>query len=173
VVGLIVLLGILGGWFYSMPPFRFERTWFGEVDNSLLGGFLMPLIAYACQAGNVTLESIMVMIPVFLAVLANLIGVHWPDREADGAVGKRSLVVTLGDRAISAHWIIIMMTYVSILAISPLLPQEAVIASMLTIPVGILAGLSLGKIDSPIFSSGMMVVLMMAMCVGWLLARGL
>lgn len=172
VVGLIVVLGILGGWFYSMPPFRFERTWFGEIDNSLLGGYPMPLIAYACQTGHLTLESIIIMVPVFLVVLANLIGVHWPDRAADEAVGKRSLVVTLGDEAITAHWIIIILTYVSVLAISPLLPQEVVIASMVTIPVGILAGLSLGKIKSPIFSSGLMAVLMIAMSVGWVLAQG-
>ncbi|HUV25588.1 MAG TPA: prenyltransferase [Methanomassiliicoccales archaeon] len=172
VVGLIVVIGVVGGWFYSMPPLRLERTWFGEIDNSLIGGFPMPLIAYACQTGYLTLESIIIMVPVFLAVLANLRGVHWPDRRADEAGGKRSLVVTLGDKVITAHWIIIIMTYVSVLAISPMLPQEVVLASMLTIPVGILAGLSLGKIKSPIFSSGMMAVLMIAMSVGWVLARG-
>lgn len=103
VVGVIVGLGILGGWFYSMPPLRLERTWFGELDNSLLGGFLMPLMAFTSSTGYLTWWVVLACVPVFLVVLANLIGVHWLDREADAMVGKNTLVVTLGENSVNLH----------------------------------------------------------------------
>lgn len=40
--GIILLLGLLGGWAYSMPPIALERRGWGELANALLGGLLMP-----------------------------------------------------------------------------------------------------------------------------------
>ena len=105
---LIVFLGMLGGWFYSMPPLQLERTIWGELDNALLGGYLMPLIAYIPQIGVAGLNMFLILTPVFLAVLVNLLGVHWADREADAKVKKNTLVVHLSSRVpmvhLYSHW---------------------------------------------------------------------
>ena len=82
---VLALLGIVGGWVYSMPPIALERRGWGEVDNAALGGFVMPLMAYASQTGTVSLEAVLVLAPIFGLVLLNLLGTHWPDRAADAA----------------------------------------------------------------------------------------
>lgn len=49
---LVAAIGLIGGWFYPMPSLQLERTSLGEIDNAILGGFLMPLIAYVPQIGS-------------------------------------------------------------------------------------------------------------------------
>jgi 1,4-dihydroxy-2-naphthoate octaprenyltransferase len=171
IVGIIVMLGILGGWFYSMPPLRLERTWFGELDNSLLGGFLMPLIAFACIVGYIASWAVLACVPVFLAVLANLIGVHWLDRKADETVGKRSLVVRLGERSIVLHGVVMLLTYIIIVAMAGgVLPREVVLMALLTIPLALLASVFFERLSPLGLSSVTMGALMIAMSIGFLLA---
>lgn len=171
IVGIIVMMGILGGWFYSMPPLRLERTWFGEIDNSLLGGFLMPLIAFACIAGYIASWAVLTCIPVFLAVFANLIGVHWLDKKADEMVGKRSLVVRLGDRSITLHRVVMLLTYIIIVAmVGWVLPWEVVIMAILTIPMALMASVFFERLSPLGVSSVTMGALMIAMSIGFFLA---
>ena len=171
IVGVVVLVGIAGGWSYSMPPLRLERTWFGEIDNALLGGFLMPLIAYTCQVGSVGFDAMASCVPIFFAVLANLLGVHWADRKADEMVGKRSLVVRLGERSRRLHTISILMIYVStVVLLGYGLPFEVAVAGLFTLPFGLWAIVAFGRGSSPLPSSATMVVLMLFTSVGWILA---
>ena len=171
IVGVIVVLGILGGWFYSMPPLRLERTWFGEIDNSLLGGFLMPLIAFACITGYITSWAVLTCVPVFLVVLANLIGVHWLDRSADEMVGKRSLVVSLGERSIILHGVVMTLTYLVILAMAGgVLPWEVVLVSLFTLPLALMATLFFKRLSPLGMSSLTMGALMIAMGIGFIMA---
>lgn len=171
IVGIIVMLGILGGWFYSMPPLRLERTWFGELDNSLLGGFLMPLIAFACIVGYIASWAVLACFPVFLAVLANLIGVHWLDRKADEVVGKRSLVVRLGEGSITLHRVVMLLTYIIIVAMMGWeLPWEVVVMALITIPLALMASIFFERMSSLGVSSVTMGALMIAMGIGFIMA---
>ncbi|MFW5914806.1 MAG: prenyltransferase [Thermoplasmatota archaeon] len=168
VVGLLVALGLLGGWFYSMPPFRLERTWAGEMDNSLLGGFLMPLLAFSCLTGGITPDSVLWCFPAFLAVFANLIAVHWSDRMADEMVGKRSLTVALGCKAFQVHWILVVLTYLSLLALVGSLPWQVVLTGMLALPLGVSSILLFERFQG--LSSIHMGPLMIMMSFGWWMA---
>mgnify|MGYP006296902825 CR=1 FL=1 len=168
VVGLLVALGLLGGWSYSMPPFRLERTWAGELDNSLLGGFLMPLMAFSCLTGGITQESVLWCVPPFFAVLANLIAVHWADRRADEMVGKHSMTVRLGATARPVHGAIMALVYLSLVALLPVLPYEVVVLGLLTLPLGAAAAVRFGETDG--LSSINMGVLMLTMAVGFLIS---
>ncbi|MDD1764356.1 MAG: prenyltransferase, partial [Methanobacteriaceae archaeon] len=132
---LLVLMGIIGGWFYSMPPLQLERTRWGEVDNALLGGYLMPLIAYIPQVGVADWDLFLILTPIFLAVLVNLLGVHWLDREADAQVGKNTLVVRLRDRVLLFHLVLTVLLYTCTLALLPLVPWQVVVAVFLTTPL--------------------------------------
>lgn len=100
---LVASIGLIGGWFYSMPPLQLERTSPGEIDNAILGGFLMPLIAYMPQIGSFHVREMIMLIPIVFAVFVNLLGVHWADRDADVSVGKKTLVVSLGNRVKIVH----------------------------------------------------------------------
>jgi len=165
---LLVLMGIIGGWFYSMPPLQLERTRWGEVDNALLGGYLMPLIAYIPQVGVADWDMFLILTPIFLAVLVNLLGVHWLDREADAQVGKNTLVVRLRDRVPLFHLVLTVLLYTCTLALLPLVPWQVVVAVFLTTPLAIWANLHFKR--SPEYSSILMVMVMIFAGLGWILS---
>ena len=165
---IIVFLGMLGGWFYSMSPLQLERTIWGEIDNALLGGYLMPLIAYIPQIGGAGLNIFLILTPIFLAVLVNLLGVHCADREADATVGKNTLVVRLSSRVRMVHFTLTGLIYIFTIALFPIIPWQVVMAILLTIPLAIWAYLSFER--SPTSSSFLMSAVMIFAAVGWILS---
>ncbi|MEG3225323.1 MAG: hypothetical protein BME94_07375 [Methanobacteriales archaeon Met13] len=165
---IMVLVGMLGGWFYSMLPLQLERTLWGELDNALLGGYLMHLIAYIPQMGVATLNTFFILTPIFLVVLVNLLGVHWADREADAQVGKNTLMVWLCERVPRVHLGLMVLMYICTLALLPLIPWQMVVAIFLTIPLSIWANISFKR--SPVYSSILMSAVMIFAAVGWILA---
>ena len=169
----IVGLGLLGGWFYSMPSLCLERRGLGELDNALLGGLLMPLMGYTVQTGRPTVEAVLALLPIFTMVLVNLLGVHWADREADAAVGKRSLVVIAGERARPLHHALIATSYLLVIALAGwVLPLPVVVALLSTAPVGLWAAWTFGRQSSPVPSAAAMVAAIIAAAVGWIVAAG-
>ncbi len=84
-VAAIGALALLGGWYYSAPPLRIHSSGWGEFEASVIVVVLTPL-AWAAAG----------LMPLHLAMLA---GLHLPDREADAATGKRTLVVRAGPAA--------------------------------------------------------------------------
>lgn len=134
----LLSISLILGWSYSMPPLRLERRGWGELDNAFLGGFSMVLAGYLPQAGNVDLYSLLFCLPMFLVVLINLIPVHWSDREADRTVGKITLVVRLGEKASELYLVLIGSLYLATLLLWPqVLPTEAMVMMMLTLPIAL------------------------------------
>jgi 1,4-dihydroxy-2-naphthoate octaprenyltransferase len=95
-------LGWLGGWSYSLPPLKLAWRGWGEVDNALLGGSVLPLFGYAMAAGGLDGWALLATLPFSGLVLASVIATSWPDREADAAAGKRTLATRLSPRALLA-----------------------------------------------------------------------
>jgi 1,4-dihydroxy-2-naphthoate octaprenyltransferase len=97
------LVGIVGGFFYTAPPIRLGYRCLGETAIGFLFGILPVAGAYWLQTGRVDkivlLPGTIVGILIFLVILIN----EFPDRDADAAVGKRTLVVNFGTNA--AIWI--------------------------------------------------------------------
>ncbi len=160
----IVLPALFGGWIYSMPPFSLERKGLGELDNAILGGFFMTLIGYTAQTGMITINSILSLIPIFLAVLVNLLGVHWSDRIADESVGKLTLVVKLGSKTRFLFYFLVFLTYfITILLMGRVLPNIVAIAILITLPFGIYCSYKFTKTSSPMISSVFMAIVMSSM----------
>lgn len=168
---VLALLGIVGGWVYSMAPIALERRGWGEIDNAALGGFVMPLMAYASQTGRVSLEAVLVLGPIFGLVLLNLLGTHWPDRAADAQVGRRSLPVVLGSRARQAHHALVVAIYLGVLWLAWRgMPREVALGVLLSLPVAMWAAFVYGRQESPMPSSLTMVVGMIGAGAGWIVA---
>lgn len=95
-VFLLGLIGLLGGYFYTAPPVKLGYRTAGEITIGFLFGILPVYGAYYIQTGLINwipfLPSVFVAILVFLIIFAN----EFPDYQADKAVNKRTLVVTLG-----------------------------------------------------------------------------
>jgi 1,4-dihydroxy-2-naphthoate octaprenyltransferase len=88
-------------WYYSSPPLRLLRRGLGELATMLVVCVLVPLCTYAAQRGLPDTLSLASTLPGAAAMFAMMIAVEVPDVEADGATGKRNLVVRLGrDRAL-------------------------------------------------------------------------
>ncbi len=91
----LVLAGLAGALFYSLPPLAAMRHGWGEPLNALLGGLLLPLAGVAVVVGSVGLADLLAFAPFALVVLASVMATAWPDREADAATGKVTLQVRL------------------------------------------------------------------------------
>ncbi|MFA6175654.1 MAG: 1,4-dihydroxy-2-naphthoate octaprenyltransferase [Phycisphaerae bacterium] len=90
------LAGLLGGFFYTAPPLKLGYRTAGEIIIALLFGVLPVYGAYYIQTGVWDLIPLLpasvVAVLIFLVIFAN----EFPDFQADKAVNKRTLVVTLG-----------------------------------------------------------------------------
>ena len=169
--GWIVGIGMLGGWFYSMPPLAFERRGLGELVNATIGSFLMPLMGYSAQAGAPSLRAVWSLLPIFWIVMFSLLAVHWADRAADQAVGKRSLAVLAGQRARPLHIVLLSLCYLTALALTgPVLPSQVSIAVATKLPLAAWATVTFGRDDSPVPSSLTMAAVIVAAAVGWVAA---
>jgi 1,4-dihydroxy-2-naphthoate polyprenyltransferase len=169
--GWIVGIGLVGGWFYSMPPLALERRGLGELVNALLGGLFMPLMGYTVQTGAIDLHACLALLPFFFIVMAGLLGAHWPDRAADTAVGRRSLTSILGRNAPLVHKLFLALAYgLTLLLAGWILPHPVAAALFLTLPAGLWAALTFGKQESPVPSSLAMAIFITAGVAGWVLA---
>jgi len=150
---------------------QLERRGLGELDNAFLGGILMPLMGYTTQVGRPTLAAVVALLPIFLLVLVNLLGVHWPDRQADAAVGRRSLVVITGERVRSLYHALFAASYLLVLALTGwLLPLPVTAALLLTLPVSLWAAVTFTRQHSSTPSAMSMAVAISAAAIGWVVA---
>ena len=85
---------------YTAPPLKLSHRGFGEVDVALTHSAGAIMAGYVVQGGNWSDTSPWLLaLPLGLAVLPSILLAGCPDRAADQAVGKHTLVVILGPRA--------------------------------------------------------------------------
>jgi 1,4-dihydroxy-2-naphthoate octaprenyltransferase len=98
-VAIFALLAMLA-LAYTVPPLKLSHRAFGEVDVALTHSAGAILAGYVAQGGHWA-DSVpwLLALPLGLAVLPSILLAGCPDRAADQAAGKRTLVVMLGPRA--------------------------------------------------------------------------
>ncbi len=82
---------------YTAPPLQLSHRGFGELDVALTHSAGAIMAGYVAQGGGWT-DSVpwLLALPLGLAVLPSILLAGCPDREADQAADKRTLVVILG-----------------------------------------------------------------------------
>jgi putative NADPH-quinone reductase/1,4-dihydroxy-2-naphthoate octaprenyltransferase len=96
IYALLALLALA----YTVPPLKLSHRGFGEVDVALTHSAGAIMAGYVAQGGYWSDSTPWLMsLPLGLAVLPAILLAGCPDRTADQAVGKRTLVVKLGPRA--------------------------------------------------------------------------
>ena len=168
-------LGLLGaiaafGWQYSVGPLRLAWRGVGELDNAALGGLVLPAYAAAAvdgPAGTVALACV----PFFLVVLLNLFATQWPDREADAAVGKRTLAVRWSaGRLRRAYAAVGVAAAASLLALHPWpLPTPVALGSLVAAPLLVVGWLGYTRRRVPWPTVTAMVALAAGQFAGWCL----
>ena len=157
----------VAGLAYSLPPVALVRRGVGEVTNAVLGGTLLPLYGVAV-VGPVTVEAVLAVVPFTLLVGCNLLATHWPDREADAAVGKRTLAVRWSpERLRLAYWTLVAAAVLMTAGLTPLLPTAIIAAGAVALPPLLWGGVVLTRQRSPFPAVSAMVLHAGASTVAW------
>ncbi|WP_192796598.1 prenyltransferase [Serinicoccus kebangsaanensis] len=98
-VAMLLALGLVGGWAYSVGPWPFSRHGWGEVVNALLGGLLLPITG-AVAVGAPPAWAALTFVPFALLTFVNLLETQWADREADRSASKHTLASRLSPSAL-------------------------------------------------------------------------
>lgn len=118
----VIALGLAGffcGYFYTAPPLRLSYIGLGEATIGLSFGPLTVISVYYVLARRLdanALEALAASLPVGLLVAAIVFVNEFPDRAADGACGKRTLVVRLPLWAATAGYTALVLAPFAIIA---------------------------------------------------------
>lgn len=97
----VLWLGVVGiglAFFYHAPPLRLSYRGLGEAAVALAYGPVIACGTYLVQRGRIDPPVILASLPLGGLIAAFLVINELPDRKADAAAGKRTLVVRLGAR---------------------------------------------------------------------------
>src|SRR5574341_2158379 len=97
VAAAVIVLGIVLAAAYSAPPTRLHTRGLGETRGAVIVSVLTPLTGFVVQTGEMHLLPLLAVIPLLPLQFVMLVGVAFPDADADAASGKRTLVVRLGE----------------------------------------------------------------------------
>jgi 1,4-dihydroxy-2-naphthoate octaprenyltransferase len=143
------LTGVLGGFFYTAPPFKFGYRCVGEFVIAVLFGLLPVYGSYYLQTETIDIIPILpaciVSILIFLVIFVN----EFPDAAADAAVNKRTLVVRFGVPA--SIWIYRIALAISFIIAMVMLFHHLMFFAglfyLLTLPIAIVAMRAANKED--------------------------
>ena len=93
----LILLAFFSSLFYVAPPIRYGWRGFGEVGAGLNMGPVMVVGTYWVLTGHPAWSAFWLSLPIGLMVATILYFQNLPDLASDTAVGKRTLVVRLGN----------------------------------------------------------------------------
>jgi 1,4-dihydroxy-2-naphthoate octaprenyltransferase len=128
---LIGILGVVISLGYTAPPLKLVYRGLGEFAVALGFGPVMLLGAYVVQTGHVALEPLVASLPVAIFVALILYVNEIPDRVADAAAGKRTLVVRFSPETVRAAYLLAALTAFAVLlagVAAGLLPIPTLIA---------------------------------------------
>ena len=137
------LAGVFLAFFHNAPPIKIYNIapGLGEVAVGIGCGPLIVVGAYYVQRQQITLEAVLVSIPVGLLIAAVLYINEFPDLEADRLAGKKTMAVVIGrERAVIGYQAMVVLTYIVIVAgvVIGLLPITLLLA-LLVVPLAMRA----------------------------------
>jgi 1,4-dihydroxy-2-naphthoate octaprenyltransferase len=147
-LAVLGVVGLLGGYFYTAPPFEYKYRALGVPLVFLLMGPLMVVGSYFAVSGQFSYRALVASIPVGLLVAAILHANEWRDVSEDTRLGSRTLSSMLGARR--AYWLYLTLVVgaylvVTVAALIRALPVAAIL-TMLSLPafVSVLQASALG-----------------------------
>ncbi len=147
----VLLFGAAGvslGVLYSTPPVRLSARGLGEAAVSVGFGVLPVTGAAWLQSGSLDWGGLLLSLPVAVWVANILLVNEVPDAAADGATGKRTLVVRLGldgTRHLYARLNVLAALCVVAAAAASLVPLAAVAAAPLLLLVAVGAARAMSR----------------------------
>ena len=133
------LAGMLIAYFYTAPPVKLGYRGFGELASGFANGPLPVVGTYFLLTRQIGVDAIAASIPIGMLVASILYVGNVPDADADRQVGKRTISVRLGRRAVRVLGpAFYCATYLTIIVgvVAGWFPVWSIIA-LLTIPLAI------------------------------------
>jgi 1,4-dihydroxy-2-naphthoate octaprenyltransferase len=166
---IVLCLGTFGGWMYSLPPLKLAWNGGAEVANAVLGGIVLPLYGYTLLAGRVDTWVMLAFVPYSLMIFATALATTWPDRIADGKVGKRTLATWMN--VVRLRWVYIIVTTASFVTLIVLLnkgiPIQVIIVSFVALPPAIWAAYRYTRIRNPHPTARAAMMMLFAQTTAW------
>lgn len=163
---------------YSAPPLRLSARGLGEFV--IIGAWLLVVLgADLVQRGSWSITALAAGLPIGLLVAAILHVNEFPDRAADAASGKQTIVVQLGPRlAAWAYLALVLAAYlwIAFAAMADVLPRWALVG-WLSLPLSLFAAVHLirhaGRAPSPVLMPAIKSTILAAHLNGLLIAAAL
>ena len=136
---VVLLVLVLAGLVYSVPPLRLSASGYGELVLSFFLAALVPVFAFSLQEGELHRLLAMVTFPLVCFFLALLLTIEFPDYATDLKYEKTSLLLRLGwQRGIVMHNLLILGGFLLLaLAIMLGLPWRIALPIITVLPVGV------------------------------------
>mgnify|MGYP000687030890 CR=1 FL=1 len=167
-VALLLVMLVLG-LVYSLPPLALVRRGVGELVNATLGGLVLPVYGVAV-VGTPDLLAVVVVLPFALLVWCNLFATHWPDRHADAAVGKRTLAVRWSAQGVRRGYTVLAVVAgvgTTVLWLRGVLPDAVAAAHLVPVPFLVWGWRDLTRRRSPLPAVLAMVSLAVSATASW------
>lgn len=139
-----VILALVLGWAYSVPPVRLKtRAGFDVAVNSLALGAFGPLAGWAAVAADLSRFPWLLALQGTLAAIALYLPTTLADLPADRAAGYRTIAVRLGGPAVYrlgfAFWIAAAALSVLLAAEGSVIPRSMLPLEIVMVPVLVIA----------------------------------
>ncbi|MDB5083588.1 MAG: 1,4-dihydroxy-2-naphthoate octaprenyltransferase [Bacilli bacterium] len=95
----IALVGVICmaiGYLYTGGPYPIAYTPFGELMSGVVMGLIIILISFFIQSGMVTLQSVLISVPIVILIGAILMANNIRDLDGDQVNGRKTLAILLG-----------------------------------------------------------------------------
>ena len=117
-IALIGLLGMAIGYLYTGGPLPIAYTPFGEIFSGICMGSLFILISFYIQTDRITVESILLSIPIAFLVGGINLANNIRDIEEDTLGGRKTIAILIGfDRAVSLLAALFALSYLWIIVL--------------------------------------------------------
>lgn len=176
----LVVLGLIGmavGYFYTGGPLPIAYTPFGELFAGLFMGTFFVLIAFYIQTNTLTIESMLISLPVGILVGAINMANNIRDIDEDIKGGRKTLAILLGrEKAVAvlaSAFVIAFMWIVVIVLIGYVSPWALMIFLGLKKPIAAIQGFKKGATEPSYMKIAMKSTAITNTIFGFLLSVGL
>ncbi|MCA0986457.1 1,4-dihydroxy-2-naphthoate polyprenyltransferase [Guptibacillus algicola] len=108
-IAVIGVVCMAAGYYYTGGPYPIAYTPFGEIAAGLFMGLILVLLSFYVQAEVITLDSVLLSLPISILVGGILMANNIRDRIGDQEKGRKTLAILLGHEkaVLSLEWMFI------------------------------------------------------------------
>ncbi|MDI3518272.1 MAG: 1,4-dihydroxy-2-naphthoate polyprenyltransferase [Caldanaerobacter sp.] len=137
-VFIVGLAGVLIAVFYSLPPFKLSYRGFGEIAVGITFGPLIVIGMYLVMTHHVSIDVLLVSLPIGF-LITNVLWINqYPDYEADLKGHKYNLLVRIGkQKGVIVYASLYIAAYLSLALIALVTKNPIWIVTFITIPLAV------------------------------------